>query len=296
MVTASEIALYWGQTSSRSLLDYCSEDGSADIYVLSFLNDFGSGRTANLNIGDKSGRYDGPVSKASGSRVLQRLSGDIEKCQEKGKKIFLSLGGGAGKYGFKDAADASNFANYLWEAFLGGSGESRPFGNVKIDGFDLDIEAPNDGDPALYIDFVNELRNLYSTDSSKDYYVSAAPQPPLNIERNLGDAVKNAWFDYLLIQFYNNGDFDLNGVSFKGAWNSYQNHVHEWKNPSVKLLVGLPGNKRAAGNGYVTIDEVKAKLPVFANSPNFDGFSVWEAGQETTVGGKSYSHALRELL
>lgn len=53
----------------------------------------------------------------------------------------MSLGGASGSYGFSNDGDGQKFAQTLWDLFLGGNSSTRPFGDVIIDGFDLDIEA-----------------------------------------------------------------------------------------------------------------------------------------------------------
>lgn len=53
----------------------------------------------------------------------------------------MSLGGASGSYGFSNDGDGQKFAQTLWDLFLGGNSSTRPFGDVAIDGFDLDIEA-----------------------------------------------------------------------------------------------------------------------------------------------------------
>lgn len=167
LVSAREIALYFGQADSKPLIDYCADD-SADIFILSFLSQFGAGRENKLEIGDASGYYGGTIADGAGNPFLNDLSGQIQWCQGKGKKVLLSLGGGYSKdgYGFSSAGDASGFASYLWDAFLGGSGVSRPFNTAKLDGLDLDIESTYGDNTAYYVEFVNKLRDLYSTDSS----------------------------------------------------------------------------------------------------------------------------------
>jgi chitinase len=106
-----------------------------------------------------------------GTNLLQCLDigNDIQKCQSQGKRIFLSLGGGEGNYGLSSDDQGNQLAQTLWDMFLGGWSNTRPFGNVKIDGIDLDIEK---GDPSHYGALVNRLSALYATDNSKRYYLS----------------------------------------------------------------------------------------------------------------------------
>lgn len=296
LASAREIALYWGQADAKPLIDYCAED-AADIFILAFVDDFGAGRPDDFNLSEEGGKYyGGSIAGGAGDAFLNDLSGQIQWCQNKGKKVLVSLGGSDGNYGFSSAGDASGFANYLWDAFLGGSGTQRPFNSAKLDGIDLDIEKTSGDSPALYVDFVNELRNLYATDSSKQYYISSAPQPPLDQDQFLGKVINDAWMDYLFVQFYNNDPFNLGDQYFLNGWESYTNVRHTWKNPNAKIFVGLPGES-SAGDGYVPIEKIKGDLGSgILNSPAFGGFMVWEAGEENTVNGEDYSKALRSLL
>jgi len=125
---------------------------------------------------------------------------DIQTCQAAGKKILLSLGGAAGSYGFTSDSQAESFADQLWNLFGGGSSDTRPFGDAIIDGFDLDIEG---GSTTGYAAFINQMRSHYASDTSKEYYISGAPQCPLP-DAYLNTALTTAHFDFIFVQFYNN--------------------------------------------------------------------------------------------
>jgi chitinase len=47
------------------------------------------------------------------------MAADIKQCQAKGKKITLSLGGATAKVGFSSKSQAQNFAEEVWNMFLG---------------------------------------------------------------------------------------------------------------------------------------------------------------------------------
>lgn len=49
------------------------------------------------------------------------MASDIATCQAAGKIVTISLGGGAGSYGFTDDTQASTFADTIWDLFLGGN-------------------------------------------------------------------------------------------------------------------------------------------------------------------------------
>jgi len=287
---AGNLALYWGQNSAgsqKSLGEYC-QNSPGDIYLISFLTTFGSGNGLAAEIS-------GYGNKLSGTDLpdAPELGADIEKCQSMGKKVLLSMGGASGSYGFSSASDAEKVAEQLWNYFGGGTSNQRPFGQAKIDGFDLDGE--NQRDAQNYAPFVNKLRELYAEDSSKQYYVSAAPQCPYP-DATVGGAISDSDLDFLFVQFYNNY-CKLTGDSFNfDTWQKFASTSAPNKN--VKVYVGLPGSSSAAGSGYASLDDIKSKYSSFASEPNFGGFMVWDASQaeSNTEGGTSFAKGLQNLL
>ena len=49
------------------------------------------------------------------------LASDIKQCQANGKLITISLGGATAKVGFGSAGQAEDFAETVWNMFLGAS-------------------------------------------------------------------------------------------------------------------------------------------------------------------------------
>jgi chitinase len=62
------------------------------------------------------------------------LASDIQECQAKGKKVTLSIGGSYGVVGLVSNSQANEFADTVWNLFLGGSSSTRPFGSAILDG------------------------------------------------------------------------------------------------------------------------------------------------------------------
>ena len=116
------------------------------------------------------------------------LAEDVEFCQSKGKTVTISLGGADSSVGFTNESQAEGFATTIWDMFLGGDGDIRPFGSAVLDGWalvlfsyhvigawailnascpcgsvDLDIEG---GLPANYDKFVDKLRT-YTDNADK---------------------------------------------------------------------------------------------------------------------------------
>ena len=122
------IAIYWGQNNGDGTLTATCDTGNYEIVILAFLNTFGCGRTPDWNFAGHCGSWN-PCTK---------LQPEIVHCQQKGVKVFLSLGGAIGSYSLCSAEDAKEVANYLYNNFL--SGQYGPLGSVTLDGIDFHIE------------------------------------------------------------------------------------------------------------------------------------------------------------
>ncbi|GME71704.1 unnamed protein product [Ambrosiozyma monospora] len=275
VASASEIALYWGQTTTKPqerLANYCKK-GDADIFILSFMNEFSGPSSMELNFADACGGSE----TSKGLLKCEAIAEDIQTCQKTyGKKVFLSLGGGAGKYGFASDSDAKEFAGTLWNTFGAGSdvsSEDRPFGDAVVDGFDFDIESGSD---TGYAALATKLRSYYAQDSSKTYYISAAPQC-VYPDKYTGDLLANADVDYAFVQFYNN-PCSVDGTSFN--WDTWADYAaHNATNNKIKIFLGLPGSPSSAVSGYVDLDTIKKTVngPIAANNANFGGIMMWDA-------------------
>ena len=156
--------VYWGSTEGEGpLSDYCN-DSIYDVIILAFAAVLDENGVPQLYI-----VYCYTNCTAVGVQVQQ--------CQNNGKTIMLSVGGGAGSYILKSEDYAKKVANHLWNMFLGGTGEQRPLGNgVILDGIDFDIEAGTKESNPWWITLISTLRQLSSADPSKHYYISGAPQ------------------------------------------------------------------------------------------------------------------------
>lgn len=289
----NNVALYWGQNSAgtqQDLASYCSSE-KADIYILSFIDVFGSSQQPNVNFANAC-----TESYSSGLLHCPQIGKDIKTCQSLGKTVLISLGGASGAYGFSDDSTA-DFAGTLWNMFGGGSDSSveRPFDDAVVDGFDFDIENNN---PKGYATLANKLRSYFSEDSSKTYYLSAAPQCPYP-DASVGDLLENASIDFAFIQFYNNY-CATTGSNFNwDTWNTFAENTSPNKN--IKLFVGLPAASGAAGSGYATIDQIKSTFQntiLNKEDSHFGGFVLWDASWSTSnkVNGDTFGNNLQSLL
>ncbi|KAI8149315.1 chitinase [Fennellomyces sp. T-0311] len=256
-------------TWQKPLSSYCTDD-TEDILVISFLFQFGAQQPA-IDLSDTS---DECVGNFPGTQLLDcpHMEPDIQECQSRDKIILLSLGGATGAYGLSSAAQGRTLADTLWNTFGGGHSDMRPFGDAKVDGFDLDIEA---GPIAGYPAFVERMREHYASDTSKKYYISGAPQCPFPDEY-LSETLNSAWFDFVWVQFYNNYCSITSNQFNYDTWDEWARTQSVNKN--VRLFLGVPASDYAAGQGYVPYNDLTAAIRETASRyTTFGGIMMWDA-------------------
>ncbi|KAL1636679.1 hypothetical protein SLS58_009666 [Diplodia intermedia] len=148
---AASLAIYYGTDSSSpehpSLAELCADDSISTIllgHVHGFkatngfpLVDFGAAGCTARHADDD--RF------APGLAWCPELGRQVQTCQTRGKKVFLSIGGGGSNttLSFDDAADARRAAVMLWSLFGQGDPhgpDMRPLGEAAVDGFDFEKE------------------------------------------------------------------------------------------------------------------------------------------------------------
>lgn len=294
--SSSNVAVYYGQsaaTSQYSLEQVCQSD-SVDIVVLAFLTDFfGPGGLPKINFGSACGGQ--PTTKmaamgATGLMHCQTMQEQIQSCQNSGKKVLLSLGGALATSSFPSDDQATKFAGTLVDLFAGGTGLDsglRPFGSVKLDGFDIDNE---DHSTASYSTFVSALRKNLDADSSKKYFISAAPQCPRPDASIPLDAMKN--MDFIFVQFYNNPSCNVGSSGFVDSLKAWSSDLGS----GPKLYVGMPGCSECAGSGYLDAGSMASTLASAksAGISNLGGVSLWDGPMSMANG--DYTGAVKKAI
>ncbi|KAI9501628.1 glycoside hydrolase superfamily [Coemansia spiralis] len=281
---SNNVVTYWGQNSwgganlndpanwERPLADYC-QDSTFDVINIAFLTNFNLTGLPVLN----HAFHCTTVFNGTNTLHCPDIGADIKACQANGKKIVLSLGGGnIYTYGLNSAAAGQAFADTVWNMFLGGSAEYRPYDDAVLDGVDLDIES---GENTGYHAFINQLRAHFQG-ASKQYIISAAPQC-VYPDSNLGSTLSSgAWIDNNYVQFYNN---PCNLANIDNQWNfdyaDWDKLTKSNPNPNSKMYVGLPAGSGAAGNGYLDLATLEANLmKLYTSYPStFGGIMLWDA-------------------
>ncbi|KAG0017537.1 Chitinase 1 [Entomortierella chlamydospora] len=270
----SNVVNYWGQGLEESLSEYCSDD-TIDIFALAFVFDIMDGMPI-LNLG---GHCSGTIGWSS---VLDcsNVGKDIKTCQKRGKAVVISIGGAVGSYSLPDSKSGRDFADKVWDMFLGGSSDTRPFGDTVLDGVDLDLES---GQTEGYVAFIQALRKKFKS-SHRNYYITGAPQCPYP-DQATGDALAHAWFDFVWVQFYNNycgvQSFGSSNFNFE-TWNNWAKTVSV--NKDVKILLGVPGGPGAAGSGVVDSKKLVTILKSLRSYSHFGGVMMWDAGSARQSG------------
>lgn len=304
-----------GQTDGQaSLSHFCSSSQGIDIIPLAFLSQFGAPYTPGGGFGDCNVTQPLP---ATLSPACNALAQDIKYCQSQNKSIIVSLGGAIGTYGLSNQSDAESVASDLWNQYgpvQSGYKGPRPFGDVVVDGFDLDIE--NNVGAYNYIFFVERLRSLYASDSSRKYIITAAPQCVVP-DASLGDAIFNTEFDYLFLQFYNTPTCSARGkISGYGpsggpnqyftfdAWKAFTRVLPYSKSAHAGLLIGLPASVDAAGRDnenrtyYLKPKEAAQLIGDYKSHEGFSGVMLYDAGTSdaNVVNNCTYSQQIRRIL
>lgn len=269
---AGGIAIYWGQSGYEgSLTETCATAKYSHV-IISFLNQFGNGRTPEIDLA-------GHCNPASNGCTV--ISNGIRSCQARGVKVLLSIGGGIGSYSLASSLDAQNVADYLWNNFLGGQSPSRPLGDAILDGIDFDIEL---GSTYHWADLARCLK-AYSQ-PGRTVLLSAAPQCPFP-DMFLGNALNTGLFDYVWVQFYNNApcQYSVGNINnLISSWNRWTTSIN-----AGSVFIGLPAALGAAGSGYIPPSVLTSQiLPVIKQSPKYGGVMLWSKFFDNRSGYSSF--------
>ncbi|KAL9041634.1 MAG: hypothetical protein Q9180_001151 [Flavoplaca navasiana] len=300
--SSNSVAVYYGQspaTSQMTLAQLCQDD-NVDIVILAFLTTFfAAGGYPGVNFGAACSGPSQKMLSAGASDLLScpTMENDIKTCQGLGKKVLLSLGGAQATTAFSSDTQASDFATKLWDLFGAGNGESaemRPFGSAIVDGFDVDNE---DHSTAFWNTFTSSLRTVMNSDTSRRYYISAAPQCPRPDASIPLEAMQS--MDFVFVQFYNNGDCNIGQPGFAASLKAWSQDLSA-KGDGPKMYVGAPGCAACAGSGYLGAEQMKGVIEsaMGAGLSNFGGVMLWDGpeGKANVEGGQDYLSVVKGAM
>jgi len=119
---------------------------------------------------------------------------------------------------------------------------------------------------------VKRLRSNFASDSSKKYYLTAAPQCPYPDASQPLDVCQQ--LDYVWVQFYNNGECNIAKSGFKQAVKNWSKGIG-----NAKLFIGALASGADGNEGYVDAATLTKSIQDVKNMnlPNYGGAMLWEA-------------------
>ncbi|KAG6810554.1 hypothetical protein H0H92_011339 [Tricholoma furcatifolium] len=287
---SDNLAVYFGQ-GTGTLASFCQDD-TIDVIPLAFLFKFFS--TGGMPQIDFAGLCSSDTDPFPGTQLANcqstSLADDIKTCQANGKIVTLSLGGGTGDVGFSSDSQAEQFADTIWNSFLGGTSDTRPFGSAVLDGIDLDIES---GTTDSYAAFINALQAKASA-AGKKVWVTAAPQCVFP-DAHLTEVLNAVAFDAIYVQYNNDCGLQTYGTDSWnfGTWDNWAKTTAV--NKAVKVYIGAPASSDAAGSGYVSADKLsQIASATAAQYSSFGGVMLWDAS--SAASNNNYDKAIKTAL
>ncbi|KAJ5931008.1 hypothetical protein N7466_006501 [Penicillium verhagenii] len=236
------------------------------------------------------------VSCSTENRVgCDAIARNITYCKSRNVKVLMSMGGATvhdcggsgctGKYRFDTIEEANKTADEMYNMFFAGTINNsywRPFGDVQMDGVDLDIEEKPQGGQTYqwyYDGFVTRLRELQGM---QQLIVSAAPECHHGCPGNcnaLEQTVNLTAFDYLFVQFYNDPSCSLKTAGFSSSLNYWLNL--QGPNAESIIVLGVPGDNRTNDGGIMYFVPPAEVVSIYKDKHNqnqrVDGIGIWQA-------------------
>ena len=153
--------------------------------------------------------------------------------------------------------------------------------------------------PAYYTKFIAALRQTFTQDNSKPYYLSAAPPCPRLDASILLDAMQA--MDFVWVKFYNNSDCNVGGAGFLAsltAWSGYLGSA----GGGPQLYIGAPACQTCGPNGFLQPTTVASAIQSVhsAGLKNFGGMTLWDGSEgilnTNGTGGKTYLQVVKSGL
>ncbi|GJJ13534.1 hypothetical protein Clacol_007788 [Clathrus columnatus] len=303
------LAVYWGQNSYGAThtdvanfqkpIDFYCQDDTIDVIPVAFLTTFfGTDGLPVLNLANTCNNVDNATFPGSELPNCTVLAPNIEACQANGKVVTLSLGGAGGGVGFSSDAQATSFADQIWNLFLGGSSPTRPFGSAVLDGVDLDIE---NGGSSGYAAFISQLQTHFQGASKKDNWArTISPNPNVkifiggpasstaagggyqapNVMANIATITRNSFpsFGGVMLwdasQAYANNRYDLAIKTALTAAGGTGFTFPTCTAPAFSSSGNYPGGSEVSYGGYIWQAKWDATGSTPANNPNSDWSAI----------------------
>lgn len=136
---------------------------------------------------------------------------------------------------------------------------------------------------------VKRFRSNFEADTSKTYYLTAAPQCPFPDESQPLDVCQQ--MDYVWVQFYNNGDCNIAQPGFQEAVMNWSQNIG-----NAQLYIGALASDADGDSGYVDVDTLVGSIESVKamNMTNYGGAMLWDA--ELAVANGNYQQAIAAVV
>ncbi|WP_151192537.1 glycosyl hydrolase family 18 protein [Cysteiniphilum sp. JM-1] len=220
-----------------------------------------------------------------------------------GMPVFISVGGAENTFSpgvldeFQIKQLAQNIVNFLR--------------NQQYDGIDFDLEIKTD--PWFLSKLLGEIKSL-----DDDIILTAAPQffdnglVTTGANHDYDIAIKNGYFDYLLVQAYNTENNDFNG-GVRGAKyiSSLFYKIAAEVPQKTKIAIGEPANAVSAGDATIfhpkpeitlaAIDvsgDIKKEIELIKAHPQYGGVMIWSLNTDYAANlyGDNLVHQPAEII
>ena len=147
--------------------------------------------------------------------------------------------------------------------------------------------------------FVKVLREELDKDTSKKYYITAAPQCPRPDESIPLDAMQ--LMDFVWVQFYNNvqSNCNANQPGFSASFEAWTKDLSA-NGAGPKLYIGIPGcgGDLCASSGYVEPDAVPGVVKSVQAAKSLGGIMMWDGPRAklNKVGSKNFLDVVKGAL
>ena len=163
---------------------------------------------------------------------------------------------------------------------------------------DPDTEAKT---PQHFTTFVSALRTVMNQDTSKTYYISAAPQCPFPDASIPMPSMQT--MDFIFMQFYNNGPCNIGkGATFISSFNQWSTVLSSNSTTVLgpRLYVGMRACAACGPNEHIDFPALPAFIQSAqaTNVKNLGGVMLWDAssGINNVNRGIDYLQAMKSAF
>ena len=147
-VPKRDVAASWGASNNAAILsDYCGTESLTDEYTMLMIDGIKEFMTDDRNYSLL--HLDSSICNETFENTsllnCSAIGDSITTCHNRKVKVLLTIGGFDGNISLNSKSNITAIADDLWDTYFGGDSTTRPFGDVSLDGINLDIQTDDEG-------------------------------------------------------------------------------------------------------------------------------------------------------